>query len=376
MSKKNIYADHAATTPVSKSVQQAMKLYLENEYGNPSALYTLARSPKRALKEARKQIATVIGASPEEIYFTSGGTEADNWAIKGMAFRFAGQKKKIITSSIEHHAVLNSCQFLEKMGFDIVYLPVDSNGLISADSLKKELDDNTILVSVMLANNEIGTIEQIQALTEITRKYKIPFHTDAVQAVGHIPVNVNVLGVDMLSASAHKFGASKGTGFLYKRKGLELEPLMNGGNQEFGWRAGTENVAGVVGMSVALEESMEKMRETESHLAALINRFKSGVKALGIDCIYNGAEERIPGSISVSFREAEGEMLLHRLDLKGISVSTGAACNSDSTEISHVLKAIKVPKEYINGTLRFSFGSENTLEEVDFIVASLFEILG
>ena len=376
MSKKNIYADHAATTPVSKSAQQAMKLYLENEYGNPSALYTLARSPKRALKEARKQIATVIGASPEEIYFTSGGTEADNWAIKGMAFRFAGQKKKIITSSIEHHAVLNSCQFLEKMGFDIVYLPVDSNGLISADSLKKELDDNTILVSVMLANNEIGTIEQIQALTEITRKYKIPFHTDAVQAVGHIPVNVNVLGVDMLSASAHKFGASKGNGFLYKRKGLELEPLMNGGNQEFGWRAGTENVAGIVGMSVALEESVEKMRETESHLAALINRFKSGVKALGIDCIYNGAEERIPGSISVSFREVEGEMLLHRLDLKGISVSTGAACNSDSTEISHVLKAIKVPKEYINGTLRFSFGSENTLEEVDFIVASLFEILG
>lgn len=375
MKKRVIYADHAATTPLSEAALEAMKPYLETEYGNPSAIYSAARAPKKAVAEARKRIAAVIGSLPEEIYFTSCGTESDNWAIKGTAFRFIGQKKRIITSCVEHHAVLHSCAFLEKLGFEVIYLPVNTKGMIPADVLLEAMNDNTILVSVILANNEIGTIEDIQSLAEAAHQRHILFHTDAVQAVGHIPVNVNELGVDFMSASAHKFGGPKGVGFLYKRKNVELEPFMSGGSQESGQRAGTENVAGIVGMEAALTEATSHMVENEKYLNKLVERFKSNIQSFGLDCVYNGTNNRIPGSISISFRGVEGEMLLHRLDLKGIFVSTGSACNSESIELSHVIKAISVPDEYAKGTIRITLGLENTLDDVDCLVSGLNEIL-
>lgn len=375
MKKRVIYADHAATTPLSEAALEAMKPYLETEYGNPSAIYSAARAPKKAVAEARKRIAAVIGSLPEEIYFTSCGTESDNWAIKGTAFRFIGQKKRIITSCVEHHAVLHSCAFLEKLGFEVIYLPVNTKGMIPADVLLEAMNDNTILASVILANNEIGTIEDIQTLVEAAHQRHILFHTDAVQAVGHIPVNVNELGVDFMSASAHKFGGPKGVGFLYKRKNVELEPFMCGGSQESGQRAGTENVAGIVGMAAALTEAASHMVENEKYLNKLVERFKSNIQSFGLDCVYNGTNNRIPGSISISFRGVEGEMLLHRLDLKGIFVSTGSACNSESIELSHVIKAISVPDEYAKGTIRITLGLENTLDDVDCLVSGLNEIL-
>lgn len=375
MKKRVIYADHAATTPLSEAALEAMKPYLETEYGNPSAIYSAARAPKKAVAEARKRIAAVIGSLPEEIYFTSCGTESDNWAIKGTAFRFIGQKKRIITSCVEHHAVLHSCAFLEKLGFEVIYLPVNTKGMIPADVLLEAMNDNTILASVILANNEIGTIEDIQTLVEAAHQRHILFHTDAVQAVGHIPVNVNELGVDFMSASAHKFGGPKGVGFLYKRKNVELEPFMCGGSQESGQRAGTENVAGIVGMAAALTEAASHMVENEKYLNKLVERFKSNIQSFGLDCVYNGTNNRIPGSISISFRGVEGEMLLHRLDLKGIFVSTGSACNSESIELSHVIKAISVPDEYAKGTIRITLGLKNTLDDVDCLVSGLNEIL-
>ena len=373
--KQIIYADNAATTALDPGAFEAMKPYLLNEYGNASQPYSFSRAAKKALKEARETIADCIGAQPEEIFFTSGGTESDNWAIKGSAFADA-DKRATITSAIEHHAVLRSCEAIERLGYPVAYLQPDRYGVISADTLSEIITGNTRLVSIMLANNEIGTIEPIRELSDVAHNHGAVFHTDAVQAVGHIPVNVNELGVDMLSASAHKFNGPKGVGFLYIRKGTRIFPYQNGGSQENSMRAGTENVAGIVGMAAALEKNCSdldayqlKMRELERVLTDRLN-------AAGIDYIRNGGAYRLPGNLSLSFHESDGEMLLHRLDLTGICISTGSACDSVNTQVSHVIKAIKVPDSYAKGTIRISFGVNNNVDEAMKIAKVLRDVLG
>lgn len=359
MKQPIIYADHAATTALSARAFEAMRPFLSEEYANPSTPYQSARAPKRAIAAARERIAAALGASPEEIRFTSCGTEADNWALNGVAFRYPGGGKRILVSAIEHHAVLNTCAFLRRMGYEIACLPVDAKGLVTPGTLEGAITEDTILVSVMRANNEIGTIEPVGELARVARRYGVPFHTDAVQAVGHIPVNVRELGVDMLSASAHKFNGPKGVGFLYVRKGFEIEPLLHGGGQEFGSRAGTENVAGIVGMAEALSEHLETLETDARKLETLRACLLARLYASGVRFLVNGAEERIPGSLSLSFYGADGEAILHRLDLMGIAVATGSACNSRETVLSHVLQAIGVPDGYARGSVRITLGAEN-----------------
>lgn len=370
----NIYADHAATTKLDYAAFEAMRPFLTDEFGNPSQLYSFAREPKKAIKEARRIIASCIGAAPDEIFFTSGGTESDNWALKGLSL-FRKDEKAIITSVIEHHAVLHSCAFLERIQHPVVYIPVDSNGVVSPDTLHDYISDDTHLVSIMFANNEIGTIEPIRELAEIAHKHGARFHTDAVQAVGHIPINVDELQVDMLSASAHKFNGPKGVGFLYVRNGVNLSPYFDGGSQEKGLRSGTENVAGIIGMAVALQRSCTEMEQRTKHLRELEDLLIVRLNESGLDYLRNGNRNHVPGNISVSFRNSDAEALLHRLDLMGICVSTGSACNSTSTKLSHVIKAIRVPEEYAYGTIRISLGYENTNEEIEEIVAALKIIL-
>ncbi|MCR5782488.1 MAG: cysteine desulfurase [Clostridia bacterium] len=357
--KQFIYADNAATTVLDPGAFEAMKPYLLNEYGNASQPYSFSRAAKKALKEARETIADCIGAKPEEIFFTSGGTESDNWAIKGTAFADA-DKGATITSAIEHHAVLRSCEVIERLGYPVAYLQPDRSGVISADALSDIITGNTRLVSVMLANNEIGTIEPIRELSDVAHSHGAAFHTDAVQAVGHIPVNVDELGVDMLSASAHKFNGPKGVGFLYIRRGTRISPYQNGGSQENDMRAGTENVAGIVGMAAALERNCSDLDAYGLRMKELERILTDRLNAAGIDYIRNGGAYRLPGNLSLSFRDSDGEMLLHRLDLMGISISTGSACDSVNTQVSHVIKAIKVPDGYAKGTIRISFGKYNT----------------
>lgn len=369
-----VYADHAATTKLDIDAFEAMKPFLLNEFGNASQPYSFARTAKSALKSARATIAKCINADPEEIYFTSGGTESDNWAIKSTAFA-NGNNRTTITSQIEHHAILHACHTVERIGLPVVYLPVDTFGIILPNCLSEYICDSTKLVSVMYANNEIGTIQPIKALCEIAHSKGALFHTDAVQAVGHIPIDVKELNVDMLSASAHKFNGPKGIGFLYVRRGTEISPFADGGAQEFGMRAGTENVASIVAMAVALEKNCIRMDSMNDHLRKLEELLIASLKEAGLDYIRNGGRKRIPGNISLSFRNSEGEMLLHRLDLMGISISTGSACDSNNTQISHVLEAIHAPEEYAKGTIRISLGYENTEEEVSHIAKSLIKIL-
>ena len=369
-----IYADHAATTALSPIAMEAMEPWLHTQYGNPSTLYSLAREPRRVISAARESIACAIGASPEEIFFTSGGTEADNWALKGTAFRFA-PGKEIITSAIEHHAVLHSCDSLKRMGYKVAKLHVDREGTVSCEELNSLCTCNTAVVSVMLANNEIGTIEPIRRLTTIAHARGISFHCDAVQAVGHIPVNVEDLQVDMLSASAHKFNGPKGIGFLYVRRGTKLLPLIDGGGQERGMRAGTENVAGIVGMAAALQEHVSQMENEQAYLNSLATLTVEELRKANIDFLVNGSSHRIPGSLSLSFHHADGEMLLHRLDLMGTAVATGSACNSKDTVLSHVIQAISVPDEYAHGTIRITFGMDNTTEHAVRIAQQIIKIL-
>ncbi len=372
--KTSIYADHAATTALSQTAKEAMEPFLQAAYGNPSTLYSLAQDPRKAVAHSRKVIAAAIHADPSEIFFTSGGTEADNWALKGTAFQHE-RGKSMITSAIEHHAILNSCATLEKIGYSVDTLPVDEEGIVNANALSAALTDNAVLVSVMLANNEIGTIEPITELAHIAHQAGVLFHTDAVQAIGHIPVNVNVLQVDMLSASAHKFNGPKGVGFLYVRNGVHLVPLLDGGGQERGMRAGTENVAGVVGMAAALQEHMEHLTQETEYLNELSSRLIDQLKLKGLDFRMNGGHSRIPGSLSLSFKGADGEMLLHRLDLMGTAVATGSACNSKDTVLSHVIRAISVPQEYAYGTIRVTLGTDNTPEQMDRIAQQIATIL-
>lgn len=369
-----VYADHAATTQLDKDAFEEMKPFLLNDFGNASQPYSFARTAKAALKSARATIARCINAEPEEIYFTSGGTESDNWAIKSIAL-VNRDDSSIVTSQIEHHAILHACHALERIGCSVVYIPPDSNGIIHPDILLEYLENKTNLVSVMYANNEIGTIQSIKELCDIAHSKGALFHTDAVQAVGHIPINVKELNIDMLSASAHKFNGPKGIGFLYIKKATPIVPYVDGGAQEFGLRAGTENIASIVAMAVALKKSYDRMSFVNNHLMKMESLFISLLQDAGLDFIRNGGSIRIPGNISLSFRNAEGEMLLHRLDLMGISVSTGSACDSQNIQISHVLKAIQMPEEYAKGTVRISLGYENTEEEVIYIAQSLVRIL-
>lgn len=372
--KQLIYADNAATTKLDPDAFEAMKPFLEEEYGNASQPYSFSRSAKKAISEAREIVASCIGAEPDEIYFTSGGTESDNWVIKGAVFSNEF-KRATITSQIEHHAVLNACATLERLGYPVTYLPVSNDGIVQTERLKQSIDDRTRLVSVMLANNEIGTIEPIAELAKIAHEHGALFHTDAVQAVGHIPIDVKALGVDMLSASAHKFNGMKGSGFLYIRKNVNIYPYIDGGAQEHGKRAGTENVAAITAMAVALRKNCERMETVEQKLRKLEMILLDGVSSSEIVYMRNGSSNHLPGNVNISIRGVDGEMLLHRLDLKGICISTGSACDSVNTRISHVIQAIHVPAEYAKGTIRISFGAENTEEDAEAIAKALVSII-
>ncbi|MEF2675234.1 MAG: cysteine desulfurase family protein [Eubacteriales bacterium] len=369
-----IYADNAATTKLCAEAYEAMKPYLQGEYGNASQPYSFAKSVKDALKSARETIATYIGAAPEEIIFTSGGTESDNWVIKSNLFS-SKDKNGIVTSEIEHHAILNSCKTMEELGVPVKYVSVDNDGIINEAEFADKLSQDVRLASVMFANNEIGTIEPVKHLAVIAHEHGALFHSDAVQAVGHIPIDVHALGIDMLSSSAHKFNGPKGIGFLYLRRGLTLHNLMDGGSQEKGCRAGTENVASIVGMAAALKKNISQMESTITHLRKIEGRFVSELRMAGLSFIRNGADDHLPGNVNISFKNTEGEMLLHRLDLRGICVSTGSACDSVNTQVSHVIKAIKVPAEYAEGTIRVTFGPDNTEEDARQIATAIKKIL-
>ena len=372
--KQFIYADNAATTKLDIDAFEAMKPYLLDEYGNASQPYSFARKPKQALKEARTTIAQCINAEPDEIFFTSGGTESDNWAIKGIAFADS-EKRAIITSQIEHHAVLRACEDIEKLGYPVAYLPVTKEGIVTTEALSSVITHNTRLVSVMYANNEIGTIEPIKELCEIAHRNGALFHTDAVQAVGHVQIDVKELGVDILSASAHKFNGPKGIGFLYIKKGTPIASYASGGAQEFGMRAGTENIASIVGMAVALKKNCDSLAENIKHINSIENQLLDKLSSSGLNFVRNGSSQHIPGNISLSFENANGETLLHRLDLMGICVSTGAACDNVNTQISHVLNAIGLKQEYAQGTIRVSLGIHNNNTETDVIVSALCSVL-
>lgn len=369
-----IYTDNAATTKLDIEAFEAMKPWLLDSYGNASQPYFFSRKPKEALKRARQTIASCINADPEEIYFTSGGTESDNWAIKGTMYAHQNHQG-LITSQVEHHAILHSAAAVERMGYPVTYLPVNSECVVLPNYLQESITDKTKVISVMLSNNEVGTIQPIKELAGIAHAHGIIFHTDAVQAVGHIMIDVKKLGVDMLSASAHKFNGPKGIGFLYVKKGTDLRPFNDGGTQEHGMRAGTENVASIVGMAVALENNCDQLEEHQKHILSLEEELISGLSHAGLDFIRNGSKNHVPGNISLSFKDVDGEMLLHRLDLMGVCVSTGSACDSKNTQISHVLKAMRVPEEYSRGTIRISLGKDNTSEEVNTIIKNIQKIL-
>ena len=372
--KHFIYADNAATSKLDLEAFKAMESWFLDRYGNASQPYTFSREPKKALTESRSIIAECIGADPEEIYFTSGGTESDNWVIKSSAFSDA-EHRAMITSSFEHHAVLNSCAFIERLGFPVAFVQPNEEGQILPEKLNGLITESTRLVSIMFANNEIGSIQPIKDLCDISHQHGALFHTDAVQAVGHIHVNVHDLGVDFLSASAHKFNGPKGIGFLYIRRGVDLPPLLNGGAQEKNHRAGTENIASIVGMAVALKENCRSLIGIQEHIMSLENRLLAKLKETGLSFLRNGGKNTLPGLLSLSFPGKDGEAILHRMDLVGISISTGAACDSVNTKISHVLQAIKLDEGLAKGTIRISLGKNNTEEDVDQIVAVLVRIL-
>ena len=372
--KRVIYADNAATTKLDSDALDAMMPYLMKEYANASQPYFFAKAAKKALADAKETIAGCIGADPKEIFLTSGGTESDNWALKSVLFHKSDQNR-ILTSSIEHKAVLNSCRALEGMSIPVEYLPVDQYGVLQPDTLRDSWKRDVALVSVMLSNNEIGTIEPIRELCKIAHERGALFHTDAVQAMGHIPIDVEDLEVDLLSASAHKFNGMKGSGFLYIRQGTMMEPFLDGGNQEGGLRAGTENVAAAVSMAIALKKNCDRMEKERKRLEELESIFIHRLSLSGVDFIRNGSKNHLPGNISISIKDSDGEMLLHRLDLMGICVSTGSACDSQNTKISHVIEAIQVPKEYAKGTIRISLGADNIVEDVNQISDALSKII-
>lgn len=370
-----IYLDHAATTPVAPEVFKAMEPYLTQFYGNPSSIYSIAQKAAMAVSEAREKVAALIGADDErEIIFTSGGTEADNLAIKGAAMALQNKGKHIITSKIEHHAVLHTCEYLEKyLGFDITYLDVDDEGFVSPESVAEAIREDTILVTIMMANNEIGTIEPIKEIGEIVEKHDIYFHTDAVQAVGQIPVDVNELKVDLLSLSAHKFNGPKGVGALYIRKGTRIVPQISGGAQERKRRAGTENVPGIVGLGKAAEIAGEKLESKAEEVSRLRDKLIQGIEEKIDEVVLNGprGKDRLPNNVNFCFRYVEGESILLNLDMLGIAASSGSACTSGSLDPSHVLLAIGRPHETAHGSLRLTLGLDNTEEDIDYLLEVL-----
>ena len=370
---KMIYADNAATTQLDIEAFEAMKPFLLSDFANASQPYSFARSAKQAIKKARETIAECINADPDEIFFTSGGTESDNWAIKGFCKTY--RTGDILTTSIEHHAILNSCFSVEQLGRKVVYVDPQADGSIDVEQFKRLLTNEVKFVSVMYANNEIGTVQPIQELCEISHKQGVVFHTDAVQVVGHLKVDVKELGVDMLSASAHKFNGPKGIGFLYVRKGVQIMPYMDGGAQEKKHRAGTENVAAIVAMAVALQNNCLQLEKNIKHLDNLSRLLIERLVSFGCNFQKNGGERTLPGLLSLSFYEKDGEAILHRMDFAHICVSTGAACNSVDTEISHVLKAIGLDEDYAKGTIRISLGKNNTEEDVKYIASTLAKIV-
>ena len=373
--KRIVYMDNAATTSVRPEVVDAMIPYMTENFGNPSSLYDIAKVSGDAVAEARSRVAAAIGAKPKEIYFTSGGTESDNWAIKGVAFANCDKGMHIITSPIEHHAVSYTCEWLEKQGFEITYLPVDKYGMVSPDDVKSAIRDDTILITVMFANNEIGTIEPIAEIGKIAREKGILFHTDAVQAVGHVPIDVEAMNIDMLSLSGHKFNGPKGTGALYIGKRVKLDPLIHGGDQERKRRAGTENVPGIVGLGLALEMSVADMKDSSERLIRLRDRLTEGLLRIPKTHISGHPDIRLPNNVSIIFEYIEGESILLMLNKRGISASTGSACNSSSLEPSHVLMACGFNPEIVHGSLRLTLGNGTTDEDVDYVLGIVPEIV-
>ncbi len=368
--------DNAATTKVHPDVLKEMLPYLKENYGNPSSIYSLGQESREAIETSRTKVAKALGANSNEIYFTSGGSESDNWAIKGIAFANQDKGKHIITTSIEHHAVLNTCKYLEKYGFDITYLPVKSNGILNIQDLKKAIRKDTILISIMFANNEIGTIQPIKEIGDLAKEKGMYFHTDAVQAVGNIPIDVNKLGVDILSLSGHKFNAPKGIGALYIRKGTNISTMIHGGGQERNMRAGTENVASIVGMSKAIELATKDIEKKNKHIKELREYLIDSLFKNIPDTILNGdREQRLAGNINVCFKYIEGESILLMLDSLGVCASSGSACTSGSLEPSHVLLALDIPHEIAHGSLRLTLSKENTKEDIDYVLNILPDIV-
>ena len=374
--KRFVYADNAATTPVSQHVVDAMLPYFNECYGNPSSLYSLGRQAKKPLEEARATVAECLGALPQEIFFTSGGSEADNWAIKGIAHEMAKKgKKHIISSKFEHHAVLHSLDALKKEGFEITLLDVYHDGLVRVEDVEKAIRPDTALVTIMYANNEIGTIQPIAEIGAVCKAHGVLFHTDAVQAVGNVEIDVKAQNIDLLSLSGHKFHGPKGTGALYCRKGIRLPNLIDGGAQERGKRAGTENVPGIVGLSVALKDACDTIEERRERLTKMRNRLIDGASKIERSHLNGDRDKRLPGNFNMCFEGIEGESLLLKLDFAGICGSSGSACTSGSLDPSHVLLAIGLPHEIAHGSLRISFSDQNTEEDVDYILEVLPEFV-
>lgn len=373
---KRIYMDNAATTRVTEPVFEAMRPYFCEIFGNPSSVHAFGREARKAVEQARRQVAAALGAQAGEIYFTGSGTEADNWALRGAAYAQKARGRHIITTQIEHHAVLHAAEQLEKEGFEVTYLPVDGDGVVSLEALEKALRPDTTLVSIMAANNEIGAIQPIREAAKLAKAHGALFHTDAVQAIGCVPIDVKADGIDLLSLSGHKFHAPKGVGALYIRSGVKLQRLIYGGAQEKTQRGGTENVASIVGMGKAIELAMESMESRNAYVSGLRDRLIEGILRRIPETRLNGHRtRRLSGNVNVSIRYIEGEALLLSLDMKGIAGSSGSACTSGSLDPSHVLLAIGLPHEIAHGSLRLSLSEENTAEEVDYTIDALVEIV-
>lgn len=369
---RNVYMDYSATTYVKPEVLEEMMPYFTEKFGNPSSFYGISRETKRAIDKAREQVASTLKCLPEEIYFTGGGSEADNWAIKGIATAHRKKGNHIITTKIEHHAVLHSCEFLEKFGYEVTYLDVDKEGFINLEELRNAITDRTILVSIMFANNEIGTIQPIKEIGEICREKKALFHTDAVQAVGNVPIDVKEMNIDLLSLAGHKVYGPKGIGALYIRKGVRIDNLIHGGAQERNRRAGTENIASIVGIGKAMEIAENNLKEHTEKLTKLRDRLIDGLLKIPYTTL-NGprGEKRLPGNVNVRFQFIEGESILLSLDFKGVCASSGSACTSGSLDPSHVLLSIGVPHELAHGSLRLTLGEDSTEEDVDYVIEVL-----
>lgn len=373
---ERIYLDNAATTRVRPEVAAEVLPIMTDVFGNASSVHAFGREAKKALEKARGQVADAIGAKKEEIFFTAGGSESDNWALKGTAHQLNAKGNHIITTAIEHHAILHTCRTLEKEGFKVTYLPVDENGLVTAEQVENAITPETILVSIMMANNEIGTIEPIAEIGAVCKKHKVLFHTDAVQAIGHVPVDVKAMNIDMLSMSGHKFYAPKGIGALYIRTGVRIQNFVDGGAQERMRRAGTENLPAIVGMGKAIELMVQEMPEENARLTAMRDRLISGILEKIPDARLNGhPTQRLPGNVNVSIRFIEGEALLLSLDMAGIAGSSGSACTSGSLDPSHVLLAIGLPHEIAHGSLRLTLGRDNTEADVDYVLEKLPQIV-